>query len=40
MTLIVALENASLDELVTVSAYAAGMPDVQLGIRGKGKCMF
>lgn len=33
MTLIVALENASLDELVTVSAYAAGMPDVQLGIR-------
>ncbi len=33
MTLIIALENASLDEIVTVSAYAAGMPDVQLGIR-------
>src|SRR5699024_6951569 len=31
MTLIIALENASLDEIVTVSAYAAGMPDVQLG---------
>ncbi len=33
MTLIVALENASMDETVTVSAYAASMPDVQLGIR-------
>ncbi len=33
MTLIVTLENANLDEVVTVSQYAAGMPDVQLGIR-------
>jgi len=33
MTLIVTLENAHLDEVVTVSEYAAGMPDVQLGIR-------
>lgn len=33
MTLIVTLENANLDEIVTVSEYAAGMPDVQLGIR-------
>ena len=33
MTLIVTLENANLDEIVTVSQYAAGMPDVQLGIR-------
>ncbi len=33
MTLIVTLENASLDEQVTVSAYAASMPDVQLNIR-------
>lgn len=32
MTLIVALENASLDDVVTVSSYAASMPDVQLGI--------
>ena len=33
MTLIVTLENANLDEVVTVSDYAASMPDVQLGIR-------
>lgn len=33
MTLIVTLENANLDEIVTVSDYAASMPDVQLGIR-------
>ncbi len=33
MTLIVTLENAQVDEVVTVSAYAASMPDVQLGIR-------
>jgi len=33
MTLILTLENANLDEIVTVSEYAAGMPDVQLGIR-------
>ncbi|BCN31342.1 D-alanyl-D-alanine carboxypeptidase family protein [Anaeromicropila herbilytica] len=33
MTLIVTLENASLDDVVTVSKYAAGMPDVQLGIK-------
>ena len=33
MTLIVTLENANLEELVTVSEYAASMPDVQLGIR-------
>ena len=33
MTLIVTLENANLDEIVAVSEYAAGMPDVQLGIR-------
>ena len=30
LTCIVALENASLDEVVTVSAYAAGMPKVKL----------
>ncbi len=33
MTLIVALENGDMDDLVNVSAYAASMPDVQLGIR-------
>ena len=33
MTLILALENANPDDLVTVSAYAASMPDVQLHIR-------
>ena len=37
MTLIVTLENANLDEVVTVSDYAASMPDVQLGIRA-GDC--
>lgn len=33
MTLILALENGSLDSKVTVSSYAAKMPDVQLNIR-------
>ncbi len=33
MTLLVTLEHADLDEIVTVSSYAASMPDVQLGIR-------
>lgn len=33
MTLILALENANPDDLVTVSEYAASMPDVQLHIR-------
>lgn len=33
MTCIVTLENADLNGLVTVSSYAAGMPDVQLNIR-------
>lgn len=33
MTCIVALEQAALDEVVHVSAYAASMPDVQLNIR-------
>ncbi len=32
MTLIVALENSNLDDIVNVSSYAASMPDVQLGI--------
>lgn len=32
MTLLVTLENADLEGKVTVSAYAASMPDVQLGI--------
>lgn len=32
MTCIVALENASMDEIVTVSHYASTMPDVQLNI--------
>jgi D-alanyl-D-alanine carboxypeptidase (penicillin-binding protein 5/6) len=32
MTCIVALENADLNGIVTVSSYAAGMPDVQLNI--------
>lgn len=32
MTCILALESGKLDELVTVSKYAASMPDVQLGI--------
>ena len=33
MTLILTLERADLDDTVTVSAYAASMPDVQLNIR-------
>lgn len=33
MTLIVTLENANLDDVVTISSYAARMPDVQLNIR-------
>lgn len=33
MTLIVALENGNMSDLVTVSNYAAKMPDVQLNIR-------
>ena len=33
MTLIVALENANLEDLVTVSDYAASMPDVQLNMK-------
>ena len=33
MTLIVTLENADLEDIVTVSSYAASMPDVQLNIR-------
>lgn len=33
MTLIVTLENANLEELVTVSEYAASMPDVQLHMK-------
>lgn len=32
MTLLITLENADLDSFVEVSAYAASMPDVQLGI--------
>ena len=33
MTCIVTLENADLEDIVTVSSYAARMPDVQLNIR-------
>ncbi|MDE7321301.1 MAG: D-alanyl-D-alanine carboxypeptidase [Lachnospiraceae bacterium] len=33
MTLIVTLENASLEDTVTVSSYAASMPPVHLGMR-------
>lgn len=33
MTLIVTLENASLDDTVEVSAYASSMPQVRLGMR-------
>ena len=33
MTLIIALENANMDDIVTVSDYAATMPDVQLNIK-------
>lgn len=32
MTLIIALEYGNIDDIVTVSSYAAKMPDVQLGI--------
>ncbi len=33
MTCIIALENGKLDDVVTVSSYAASMPDVKLNIR-------
>lgn len=33
MTCIIALEHGKLDDVVSVSSYAAGMPDVQLNIR-------
>lgn len=33
MTLLVTLENANLDDIVTVSDYAASMPDVQLNMK-------
>lgn len=33
MTCIIALEQGKMDDVVTVSSYAAGMPDVQLNIR-------
>ncbi|HHT87845.1 MAG TPA: D-alanyl-D-alanine carboxypeptidase [Clostridiales bacterium] len=33
MTCIIALENGNMEDVVTVSSYAAGMPDVQLNIR-------
>lgn len=33
MTLLVTLENANLDDVLTVSDYAASMPDVQLNIK-------
>lgn len=33
MTLIVTLENANLEDMVTVSEYAASMPDVQLNMK-------
>jgi D-alanyl-D-alanine carboxypeptidase (penicillin-binding protein 5/6) len=33
MTCIVTIENAKLDEIVTISSYAASMPDVQLNAR-------
>lgn len=33
MTLILALEYGNMEDIVTVSSYAAKMPDVQLGIR-------
>ncbi len=37
MTLIVTLENANLEDIVTVSTYAASMPPVHLGIRNGEK---
>lgn len=33
MTLLITLENANLEDIVTVSGYAASMPDVQLNMR-------
>lgn len=33
MTLLIALEEGKMDDIVTVSSYAAGMPDVQLGMK-------
>ena len=33
MTCIIALENGNMEDVVTVSSYATGMPDVQLNIR-------
>lgn len=33
MTCIVALENSDLNEIVTISSYASGMPDVQLNAK-------
>jgi D-alanyl-D-alanine carboxypeptidase (penicillin-binding protein 5/6) len=33
MTLLITLENGNLDDLVTVSEYAASMPDVQLNMK-------
>lgn len=33
MTCIIALEQGNMEDVVTVSSYAAGMPDVQLSIR-------
>ncbi len=33
MTLLIALEEGNLSDVITVSSYAAGMPDVQLNIR-------
>ncbi len=40
LTLIVTLENADLDEIVTVSEYAARQPDVQLNINtGEEYCL-
>jgi len=35
MTLIIALENGNLDDVVTVSSYAAKMPKVHLGMKEK-----
>lgn len=35
MTLLVTLENANLEDIVTVSKYAASMPDVQLNIKAE-----
>lgn len=34
MTLMIALENGNMNDIVTVSDYAASMPDVQLNIKG------